>query len=1571
MRWLMLCLTLLWPLTAAAQEDDRGFIQGLLEDALSNDNMTVRLEGFQGALSSRATVDRITIADPQGVWLTAEDVGLQWDRSGLLRGRVDISEISMKSLDLPRLPQAPAQAPTPEAKSSFALPDLPVALVLEELRLDKVTLGEAVMGEAAVLTVTGSAALAGGEGEAKLQIERQDKGGTIALDGRYSNATRVLGLDLTVAEPENGLVVNALGVPGLPSMQLTLKGEAPVDDFEAQMALATDGQERLSGTVVLRADGAEGEKRFRLDVGGDVAALVAPQYREFLGNDLQLAAEVVQEPDGTVELSEMRLAAQALVLEGYARVGADGWPERLDLQGRITPPEGDRVVLPLAGPETSVERVTLTGIFDAAKGNGWQLRAQVAGFERAGSLRMEQLGFTGGGEIARETGQVSGVLDLDAQGLVLADDVLSRAVGDRLSGKLGFDWRQGTPLTLRELDLAGADYGLTGQVEVAGIDTLDIVITPDVTLKAERLERFAEIAGTDLAGAAALGITGRAEPLTGAFDIALDGRTVDLRTGIAAVDPLLTGVGTLRAEARRDATGFHADLLRVATGAARIEGTAALASGQGRADLDVKLLDTALVLPGVAGESDLTVKARQQGTAWTVDLNAAIPDVATLAFAGTVDTARLDGPDVSGRLDAQVSRLSPFSRVAGRALSGAANLTVTGEGRVGARLFNIAAEARTVNMTLDVAAVDPLLDGVSDLSFKARRGQDERFVLEDLNFQGQGTVRLDGTLSGTALSDLAVDGHLRADLPKLSLFSGVAGHDLSGAVVADVTARGTVMQGPLDLRGEVRTQDVVLSMPAIDPLLAGQSRVVLDATREEGGRYVLSSFDYRGVGRVTLDGTASGTGLDDLEIDGRVQAQLSDLAPLSGLAGRSLSGSAQADVTLYGTLMQGPLAVSGSASSQQVSVLMPAVDPLFAGALDLRISAERDALGLIRVDRLALTGPVQAGFTGTVAGLTKGQLQVQGRLTGEAPNLGALRRLSGQNLSGSLQFDADIDVMQPDGPVAVNGQLTAVNLGIGNPTLDPFLRGTTRVDLDVQRSAGGALRIERLTVDGASINGAVSGSLASDSAALTLNASVSGVERLMPDLPGTVSLRGTAGHSGGDWRVDLEGSGPGGIGARVNGTIAQSFGTMNLDITGSAPLALANARLAPQVVSGVLTIDLAVRGAPALSSVSGRVSTSGARFAAPAYDISVEDLSGGVTLAGGRADLDLSGRLSTGGTLRISGPVGLSAPFPAQLVVDLGDAGLRKADLFETTANGRITIDGGLTGGARIAGRIDLGQVEVRVPSLGPSYRSLDGLRHEDMPQDVQRTLLFAGLSKTQKSTSAPLPPFPLDVTVSAPNRIFVRGRGLDAELGGSLRLRGTTADIVPVGQFDLIRGRLDLLGRRLDLTTGEVSMRGSFTPYVNFAATTVVEDTEITIALRGEVSQPELTVSSSPDLPQDEALAFFLFGRGVDTLSPLQAVQLAAAIRTLSGEGGLGLQDSIRSGLGVDNLDLGTADDGTVQASVGKYISEKIYTEATVDADGNSTVNLNLTLTPSVTVRGRVGSDGTSGLGVFFERDY
>ncbi len=81
--------------------------------------------------------------------------------------------------------------------------------------------------------------------------------------------------------------------------------------------------------------------------------------------------------------------------------------------------------------------------------------------------------------------------------------------------------------------------------------------------------------------------------------------------------------------------------------------------------------------------------------------------------------------------------------------------------------------------------------------------------------------------------------------------------------------------------------------------------------------------------------------------------------------------------------------------------------------------------------------------------------------------------------------------------------------------------------------------------------------------------------------------------------------------------------------------------------------------------------------------------------------LDSSATVSSGGTVRVSGPMQLSGNLDADLNVTLADVGLVDPSLYETSVGGAISVRGPLLGGANISGQIDVGPTEIQVPSSG------------------------------------------------------------------------------------------------------------------------------------------------------------------------------------------------------------------------------------------------------------------------------
>ena len=305
------------------------------------------------------------------------------------------------------------------------------------------------------------------------------------------------------------------------------------------------------------------------------------------------------------------------------------------------------------------------------------------------------------------------------------------------------------------------------------------------------------------------------------------------------------------------------------------------------------------------------------------------------------------------------------------------------------------------------------------------------------------------------------------------------------------------------------------------------------------------------------------------------------------------------------------------------------------------------------------------------------------------------------------------------------------------------------------------------------------------------------------------------------------------------------------------------------------------------------------------------------------------------------------------------------------TLGGRLAVTGPLLADPLLSGEINVIRAEITVPeTLGGGAAALD-VKHIDASKAVRETLRRAKANDGTPMPSSRPSVVRLDVNVSAPNQIFLRGRGLDAELGGSVRLTGPVTSIQPVGGFRLIRGRLSILGQRITFDEGTVSLVGDLDPFVDFVARSSGSDITVFITVRGRVSDLDITFSSQPELPQDEVLARLIFNRGINELSAFQIAQLAAAAAELAGGGNTSLLGSLRAATGLDDLDVVTDSQGNAAVRAGRYIQENIYLGVEAGERGSTKGTINLDITENLKARGSVGANGDSGLGVFYEKDY
>ncbi|PPB82675.1 translocation and assembly module TamB [Albidovulum inexpectatum] len=708
-------------------------------------------------------------------------------------------------------------------------------------------------------------------------------------------------------------------------------------------------------------------------------------------------------------------------------------------------------------------------------------------------------------------------------------------------------------------------------------------------------------------------------------------------------------------------------------------------------------------------------------------------------------------------------------------------------------------------------------------------------------------------------------------------------------------------------------------------------------------------------GGVSIAATETGP-----ELSGRIAADLADMARLSGIAGRELGGAAKVSLQGRTAVLAGSFDATARVEGRDLTIGIPEADRLLAGQSVIETDMSRDETGITVKALDVVAGSLAMQGSGVIR---TGASDLTARM--EFSDLSVL----GPQYGGAMQVSARLTETGAKRRITLNGQ--AQDLAAGRQAIDKLLRGRTELDIAVLQE-GRVIWPERLDVTNPQIRLQAAGRGEGDQRSLDLSARLSDLALFAPGFPGPVTAEGRVAALPGDgYDVDIAATGPGGTDARISGTVAEDGSTADLAIAGGAQSAMLNPFIQPRNIEGPLSFDLRLSGAPSLSALTGRVALNDARLVAPLFGIELRQLSATADLADAQARIAGNAKVRGGGEVAITGPIALTSPFVGDLTISLRDARLADPDLYETTVTGDVSITGPFRGGASIGGQVRLGRTEILIASAGVATDPvLRGIAHVSEPPEVRQTRRRARLIRDNGEERNRVS-YGLDLAISAPDRIFVRGRGLDAELGGSLRVSGTTADIVPSGQFNLIRGRLDLLGKRFTIDEGLVQLQGALEPWIRFAATTQTDEITATILIEGPASSPEISFLSSPELPEEEVVSQILFGRGLTNLSPLQAAQLASAVAELAGRGGGGIVARLRESVGLDDLDITTAQDGSASVRAGKYLTDRVYSDVSVGSDGKAEINLNLDVRPGVKMRGRLDSEGNTGIGVFWERDY
>lgn len=409
-----------------------------------------------------------------------------------------------------------------------------------------------------------------------------------------------------------------------------------------------------------------------------------------------------------------------------------------------------------------------------------------------------------------------------------------------------------------------------------------------------------------------------------------------------------------------------------------------------------------------------------------------------------------------------------------------------------------------------------------------------------------------------------------------------------------------------------------------------------------------------------------------------------------------------------------------------------------------------------------------------------------------------------------------------------------------------------------------------------------------------------------------------------------------------------------------------------QHLGGLMKLDLTVGGELRRPDIEGKLKLVEGSYVHDRYGIRLQDISAEAEFSDHKMLLKaLSANDMGNGKLSGDGYIDWGNLRGAEVGQTRGDISLNlNAHNFESLRHEQV--EGKLDADIKVVGDFN------RLLLTGDITVSPFSASITQNPGPVVPELNYEFSKEEELENEKPLFAFPelvLNLHVNVEKQAFIRGRGLEAELAGSIALLGPIDAVEYKGEFKTVRGQFTVMGRRFVLEKGEVGFsNNALALYV--LGVHEEPGLKVKAELRGVNGKFNLSMTSEPSLPEDELLAKLIFGRSVEDMTAIQAVQLAQAVKTLQGGGGFDPIEKARDVLNVDTIKVNTEETEEGQAvslGAGKYITDKVYLELERSSDPANPWqgNVRIELTPHISLESTTGGTTGGSAEILWKYDY
>lgn len=218
-----------------------------------------------------------------------------------------------------------------------------------------------------------------------------------------------------------------------------------------------------------------------------------------------------------------------------------------------------------------------------------------------------------------------------------------------------------------------------------------------------------------------------------------------------------------------------------------------------------------------------------------------------------------------------------------------------------------------------------------------------------------------------------------------------------------------------------------------------------------------------------------------------------------------------------------------------------------------------------------------------------------------------------------------------------------------------------------------------------------------------------------------------------------------------------------------------------------------------------------------------------------------------------------------------------------------------------------------------------------------------------------------VDLTVSLGDKVQIKALGFQGRLTGDLHVSGNPSDVlIGNGQITIKDGSYVAYGQLLKVDNGKIRFSGPIdNPELDIKAVRHGKEVTAGLYIEGNVSSPQATLFSDPDMSQDNILSYLILGKPIEQASATDAALLASAATGIGLQNGAMIGDDIANTFGLDEFSITGDSKENAALTIGKYLSPKLYLSYGIGVfDSVSSVELRYQLSKIWSLKAESGTE-------------